>query len=82
MEYIEAKQIVLDSIRKVIPQEVEIPENENLLVHMGPLDLIYVVSFIEEKSNVDLSERFGKSPEYLTIEKITNFCYKSQLCVL
>ena len=37
MEYIEAKQIVLDSIRKVIPQEVEIPENENLLVHISSL---------------------------------------------
>lgn len=59
MELQEGIEIVKRAIRKVIPQDIEVDEKQNLLECMGALDLFYVVSFWW-KSLIFLGRMFWK----------------------
>ena len=67
MELQQGIEIVKRAIRKVIPQDIEVDEKQNLLECMGALDLFYVVSFLEEESYISWENVLEETPEKMTI---------------
>lgn len=67
MELQEGVEIVKKAVRKVIPEGIEFNEKQNLLEYMGALDLVYVVSFLEEESDISWENVLEETPDKMTI---------------
>lgn len=63
----EAKEIIRKAIYRVIPTNVKIEDDDNLLSYMGAFEMVYVITFIEEEIRKDLCINFGEQPDNLTI---------------
>lgn len=71
MDVIKAKEIIRNAIYKVIPEEIKIDDEDNLLSYMGAYELVYVLTFIEEKVQKNFYKKLGRQPDNLTISGLS-----------
>lgn len=62
----EKYSIVTNAVRKIVGNK-DIDEEKNLLEFMGPLDAVYVLTFIEREANVDFTNKFTNNPDVLSV---------------
>lgn len=70
MELQERVEIVNTAVRKVIPKDIQFDEKQNLLEYMGALELVYVVSFLEEEFDISWENVLEETPDKMTISSL------------